>query len=592
MNDLMDARQAAQFGNVSRLQELLDSGECTPDTLDADDCSLLHWAAINNRLPITRILIDRGCNVNAVGGVLASTPLHWAARHGHTHMVALLVAHGADVHLSDVEGIFNSPSFWSFLVISFAFFHPWAFLIRFYSLHVAVQFGRTSTAAYLIAAGQSADERDETMMTPAMWAAYKVFSRDPLQMLITMGADLSCTDTTYANTALHWAVIQGNHSAVNVLIKYDTELVVRNRDNETPRDIAIRRGDVISAKILERAERKKRLISSTFIQYVRENDVSIDITNNVFPTGIYYGRCGYNFTHFLSYTIKVLLLLLVGVLGRTVYRSLATDRSFCIVPLGAAVASKVILAVTWLLYLHDFAGWYWQISFFIFVILVPVLFLWIVFSDPGVVIASHKIYLWSLKSFYDVLSGAVRNDTGYVGKENQSAVSFCSTCLLRRPARSKHCSVCDRCVKRFDHHCPWILNCIGEKNHLHFVFYLGVVIASSLQFLVATFHYWRDSCGEISQANITYCNPWVTYVSAIALYHFIWTSAMFIFQIYQILCEITTNERLNAYRYEHFHSAGDRLTVKSPFSKGILKNLYNFCCGGAIVSSEEEKLLD
>lgn len=34
----------------------------------------------------------------------------------------------------------------------------------------------------------------------------------------------------------------------------------------------------------------------------------------------------------------------------------------------------------------------------------------------------------------------------------------------------------------------------------------------------------------------------------------------------QILCEITTNERLNAYRYEHFHSAGDRLTIKSPFS--------------------------
>lgn len=58
-------------------------------------------------LSITRMLIDRGCNVNAVGGVLASTPLHWAARHGHTHMVALLVAHGADLHLCDVEGIFK-----------------------------------------------------------------------------------------------------------------------------------------------------------------------------------------------------------------------------------------------------------------------------------------------------------------------------------------------------------------------------------------------------------------------------------------------------------------------------------------------------
>ncbi|VDK76290.1 unnamed protein product [Litomosoides sigmodontis] len=151
-------------------------------------------------------------------------------------------------------------------------------------------------------------------------------------------------------------------------------------------------------------------------------------------------------------------------------------------------------------------------------------------------------------------------------KENQPPISFCSTCLLKRPARSKHCSVCDRCVKRFDHHCPWVLNCIGEKNHLLFVFYLSIVIASLMQFLVATFHYWRDSCGEISRSNITYCNPWVTYVFVIALYHFIWTSAMFVFQIYQILCEMTTNERLNAYRYEHFHSTGDRLTIRSPFS--------------------------
>lgn len=37
------------------------------------------------------MLIDRGANVNAIGGVLASTPLHWAARHGHGRMVALLV---------------------------------------------------------------------------------------------------------------------------------------------------------------------------------------------------------------------------------------------------------------------------------------------------------------------------------------------------------------------------------------------------------------------------------------------------------------------------------------------------------------------
>lgn len=40
--------------------------------------------------------------------------------------------------------------------------------------------------------------------------------------------------------------------------------------------------------------------------------------------------------------------------------------------------------------------------------------------------------------------------------------------------RSKHCQACQHCVRRYDHHCPWIENCVGERNHRWFVLYLAV----------------------------------------------------------------------------------------------------------------------
>lgn len=64
---------------------------------------------------------------------------------------------------------------------------------------------------------------------------------------------------------------------------------------------------------------------------------------------------------------------------------------------------------------------------------------------------------------------------------------FCLVCNVDQPVRARHCGSCKKCVYKWDHHCTWLGNCIGEKNYLGYFLYLvlqSYELSAAVYFLI------------------------------------------------------------------------------------------------------------
>ncbi|XP_064540930.1 pneumococcal serine-rich repeat protein [Drosophila montana] len=62
----------------------------------------------------------------------------------------------------------------------------------------------------------------------------------------------------------------------------------------------------------------------------------------------------------------------------------------------------------------------------------------------------------------------------------------CHLCNIRTTTpRTKHCSVCNKCVGKFDHHCKWLNHCIGSRNYVAFLMCVVSAVVATLVIVAA-----------------------------------------------------------------------------------------------------------
>ncbi|KAI6648941.1 Palmitoyltransferase ZDHHC5-like [Oopsacas minuta] len=155
---------------------------------------------------------------------------------------------------------------------------------------------------------------------------------------------------------------------------------------------------------------------------------------------------------------------------------------------------------------------------------------------------------------YEVIQHGISKSITVTGGATFS-MRWCDECKHYRPPRSHHCCVCEMCVENFDHHCPWVDNCVGMKNYRYFVLFITSLILYILFGIgttIAAIVLKRDSLLEVI----------VEFMLAIILpISLIPILALAVFHFYLMIIGKTTFEQIKS-------------EDPSPYNKGFFCNLY------------------
>lgn len=458
--------------------------------------------------------------------------------NGYLYIIHLLISHNADPTINDSQG-YNT-------------------------LHLATHSSAVMPLLYLLHQPIAVDSLDAEGHTALMWAAYQGDAIS-VDVLLRHGASPHSRDAA-GLSPLHWAVVRGNKVCIRRLLEAGADISARDSSGKTPRDMAVELKSLGAFKrALEEGNLTEDGVKRTKMLSDRQTKWAIFLLPAIFLWFIFK-----TLSVLAWYTAVPLAMAEFFGMHHIVTRVLLNHNSYTDTVTHSPYFSGIIFgSMIWIGWawstqvVHSYAGYtLWHLAFAICYALCVYNFFRAVTLDPGT--CPKPANDAELKSIIEELTSEGR----------LNGQTFCINCMGRKALRSKHCRVCDKCVARFDHHCPWVWNCVGVNNHRQFIIFVTTLVFGILIFDYLAYNYFSSHLTPLPDADLELCSfpsfictavaraPFVLAITAWSTLQLSWTIILWLSQLWQIARQMTTLEVTNLGRYGYMGSKGTSLATQ------------------------------